>query len=85
MEFAIDSIDFKITVRGDYLGSKWNRKRRGCTKFHAVISTNDLSVFSFATTDEHVNDTREERKILKNLLSRVKRIFSDKGYDSKSI
>ncbi len=26
---AIDSSEFKIILRGDYLGSKWHRKRKG--------------------------------------------------------
>jgi transposase len=85
VECAIDSTGFKITIRGDYLGSKWRRKRRGWYKLHAVISINDVSVLSFTITDEHVHDAKEGRKILENLRGKVKRIFGDKGYDSKSI
>ena len=40
---------------------------------------------SFAITDEHVHDARMGRKILENIKGRIKRIFGDKGYDSKSI
>ena len=85
VDCAIDSTGFKITIRGNYTGSKWNRKRRGWSKLHAVISINDVSVISFAITDDHVHNAREERKILKNLRGKVKRIFGDKSYDSKSI
>ena len=85
MECAIDSTGFNITIRGDYPGSKWKRSRRGWSKLHAVISINDVSVLSFAITDEHVHDAREGRNILENLMGKIKRIFGDKGYDSKSI
>ncbi len=85
VDCAIDSTGFKITIRGDYLGSKWNRKRRGWYKLHAVISIKDVSVVSFAITDEHVHDARMGRKILENINGRIKRIFGDKGYDSKEI
>ena len=54
----------RITIRGDYLGSKWHRKKIGWTKLHAVISINDVSVISFAITDEHVHDARAGRKLL---------------------
>ena len=64
VDCAIDSTGFKITIRGDYLGSKWHRKRRGWSKLHAVISINDVSVLSFAITDEHVHDARAGRKLL---------------------
>lgn len=85
VDSAIDSTGFKITIRGDYLGSKWNRKRRGWNKLHAVISIRDLSVLSFSITDEHVHDAKEGRKILESVKSRILRIFGDKGYDSKAI
>ncbi len=42
-------------------------------------------MLSFAITDEHVHDARMGRKILENIKGRIKRIFGDKGYDSKSI
>jgi hypothetical protein len=58
VDCAIDSTGFKITIRGDYLGTKWNRKRRGRSNLHAVISINDVSVMSFAITDEHLLDAR---------------------------
>jgi hypothetical protein len=37
-EGAIDSSGFKITIRGDYLGAKWRRKRRGWEKLHVIVS-----------------------------------------------
>jgi transposase len=82
---AIDSTGFKITIRGDYLGTKWKKQRRGWSKLHAVISVNDLSVLSFAITDENVHNARMGGKILENIRGRIKRIFGDNGYDSKSI
>ena len=85
VECAIDSTGFKITIRGDYLGSKWHRKRKGWSKLHAVISIHDVSVLSFAITDEHVHDARAGRKLLESIRNRISGIFGDKGYDSKSI
>jgi transposase len=40
---------------------------------------------AFSITDEHVHDAREGRMILENVRDRVKGIFGDKGYDSKTI
>jgi len=85
VECAIDSTGFKITIRGDYLGTKWKRQRRGWSKLHAVISIHDISVISFTVTDEHVNDARAGIKLLKSLKGRIKKIFGDKAYDSKAI
>ena len=85
VDCAIDSTGFKITIRGDYLGTKWKKQRKGWSKLHAAISVNDLSVLSFAITDDHVHDARMGRKILENIRDRIKRIFGDKGYDSKEI
>ncbi len=85
VDCAIDSTGFKITIRGDYLGNKWHRKRKGWSKLHAVISINDVSVISFTIRDEHVHDAKAGRKILKSIKDRIGKIFGDKGYDSKRI
>lgn len=85
VDCAIDSTGFKITIRGDYLGNKWHKHRRGWSKLHAVISIHDVSVLSFSITDEHVHDAKEGRKILDSVKDRILRIFGDKGYDSKAI
>ncbi len=85
VDCAIDSTGFKITIRGDYLGNKWHRKRKGWSKLHAVISIHDVSVLSFTITDEHAHDAKAGRKILKSIKDRIGRIFGDKGYDSKRI
>ncbi len=85
VDCAIDSTGFKITIRGDYPGSKWKKARRGWSKLHAVISINDVSVMSFAITDEHVHDAKAGKDLLTSVKDIIKRIFGDKGYDSKSI
>jgi hypothetical protein len=46
------------------LGKRWS-------KLHAVISINDVSVLSFAITDEYMHDAREGRKILENMRKRL--------------
>ena len=40
---------------------------------------------SFSITDEHVHDAKVGKEILKSVKERIKRIFADKGYDSKAI
>ena len=85
VDCAIDSTGFKITIRGNYLGTKWKKPRKGWSKLHAVISIDDVSVISFAITDEHVHDAKAGKEMLKSVKERIKRIFADKGYDSKVI
>ena len=85
VDCAIDSTGFKITIRGDYIGSKWKKQRKRWSKLHAVISINDVSVLSFAITDEHVHDAKARKELLKFLKERIKGIFADKGYVSKAI
>jgi hypothetical protein len=85
VDCAIDSTGFKITIRGDYPGTKWKRKRRGWKKLHAIISIQDVTVLSFSITDEHVHDAKAGRKMLESIREKILRIFGDKGYDSKSI
>ena len=82
---AIDSSGFKITIRGDYPGSKWRKKRRGWQKIHVVVSIHDVSVLSFSITDEHGNDSRHGRKLLEKVAKNLKVLFGDKAYDSKGI
>ena len=82
---AIDSSGFKITLRGDYLGSKWHRKRKGWVKLHAVIDIKNFEIMDYSITDEHVNDAKEGIGIIKRVRNRVSRLFGDKGYDSKTI
>ncbi len=79
MECAIDSTGFKITIRADYLGNKWNRKRKGWMKLHAVISIHGVSVLSLAITDDHVHDAKAGREIFESIKSRILRIFGDRG------
>ena len=64
---AIDSTGFKITIRGDYLGSKWKKPRKGWSKLHAVISINDVSAMSFTITHEHVHDAKAGKELLRSV------------------
>ena len=40
---------------------------------------------SFLITDDHVHDAKAGKELLKSVKERIKRIFGDKGYDSKAI
>ena len=82
---AIDSSGFKITIRGDYLGTKWKRKRKGWKKLHVVVSIHDISVLSFAISDDRGSDSRYGNKLLHEVADRLRKLFADKAYDSKGI
>lgn len=70
---------------GDYLGTKWKMPRRGCSKLHAVISIHEVSVISFAITDEHVHDAKAGKELLTSVKERIRKIFGYKDYDSRTI
>ena len=40
---------------------------------------------SFSITDEHVHDAKAGKELLKSVKDRIRRIFADRGYDSKAI
>ena len=82
---AIDSSGFKITLRGDYLGNKWHKKRKGWVKLHAVINISNFNIIDYSITDEHTNDAKEGINIIKNIKNKIRRLYGDKGYDSKII
>ena len=85
LDCIIDSTGYKITIRGDYLGHKWHRKRKGWIKLHVIISLKDVNVLSFTITDEHTHDSKAARILLNKMKNNILRIFGDKGYDSKYI
>ena len=66
-DFETDSTGFNITIRGDYLGHKWNRKWKGWIKLQAVISVNDVSVIFIAITDHPVSESKTGRKLLESV------------------
>ena len=85
LDCIIDSTGYKITIRGDYLGHKWHKKRKGWIKSHVIISMKNVNVLSFTITDEHTHDSKAARKLLSKMKNNILRIFGDKGYDSKYI
>ena len=80
----IDSSGFKITERGDWLSSKWNRKRKGWMKMHIAIDGDSMNVVSLTITSEHSHDTREFRKLLHPIVGKAKIVYGDGAYDSRS-
>ena len=76
---AIDSLGCKTTLRGDYPGNKWHKKRRECVKLHAVINIKNFEIMNYSITDEHVNDAKESINIVKRAKNRVSRLFGNKG------
>ncbi len=85
LDCIIDSTGYKITIRGDYLGHKWHKKRKGWLKLHVIISLKDVTVLSFTITDEHTHDSKAARKLLSKMKNNILRLFGDRGYDSKYI
>ena len=85
LDCIIDSTGYKITIRGDYLGHKWHKKRKGWLKLHVIISLKDITVLSFTITDEHTHDSKAAKVLLNKMKSNILRIFGDRGYDSKYI
>jgi transposase len=82
---AIDSSGFKITLRGDYLGNKWHKIRRGWIKLHAVININNFEIIDYSITDDHVNDAKEGISLIRRIKNKIRKLYGDKGYDSKLI
>ena len=82
---AIDSSGFKITLRGDYLENKWHGKRKRWVKLHAIININNFNIIDYSITNEHNNDAKEGIKIIKRIKNKIKKLYGDKGYDSKAI
>ena len=71
---AIDSSGFKVTLRGDYLGNKWHKIRRGWIKLHAVININNFEIIDYSITDEHANDAKEGISLIRRVKNRVRRL-----------
>ena len=82
---AIDSSGFKVTLRGDYLGNKWHKIRRGWIKLHAVIDIGNFQIMDYSITDEHANDAKEGIRIVRRIKNKISKLYGDKGYDSKLI
>lgn len=84
MTVIIDSSGFKITQRGDWLASKWSKKRKGWIKMHVAIDAERMNVVSLTISDEFSHDTKEFRKVLHPVIGRTSEVYGDKGYDSRS-
>ena len=83
MTVIIDSSGFKITERGDWLSSKWNRKRKGWIKMHIAIDAERMNVVSLTITDQNTSDIKEFRKMLHPVLGKVSKVYGDGAYDSR--
>jgi len=53
---AIDSTGFKTTIRGDYLSSKWGKKRKGWIRLHVSADTERALASRISITKEHNHD-----------------------------
>ena len=51
----------------------------------SIRSMHDVSVPSFTITDEHGNDSKNGRKLLKTVVRNLKIFFGDKAYESKGM
>ena len=82
---AIDPSGFKVTLRGDYLGNKWHKIRKGWIKLHAVIDINNFQIMDYSITDEHINDAKDGISLVRRIKHKISKLYGDKGYDSKLI
>ena len=85
VECAIDSTGFKITIRGDYLGNEWNRRRKGWMKLHVIVDINNIRVLTISITDEHVQDSREALNLVNRIRDKASKLCGYKAHDSRSI
>jgi len=85
IECAVDSTVFKITIRGDYLGNKWKRDRKGWMRLHVIVDINDIKALTFSITDEHVQDSKEALNLGNRIRESISRLYGDEAYDSRSI
>ena len=85
VECAIDSTGFKITIRGDYLGNKWNRRRKGWIKLHVIVDVNNIRALTFSITDEHIHDSREALNLVNRIRDKASKLCGYKAHDSRSI
>ena len=54
-------------------------------KTRAAININNFQIMDYSITDEHANDAREGINLIRKVKNRVRRLYGDKGYDSKPI
>lgn len=52
---------------------------------HAVIDINNCQIMDYSITDEHKNDSKEGIRIVRRIKNKIKELYGDKGYDSKTI
>ncbi len=68
----------------DYLSNKWHKIRNGWIKLHAVININNFEIMDCSITDEHNNDSNKHKNY-KRIKNKIRKLYADKGYDSKLI
>ncbi len=61
------------------------KTKGGWSKLHSVLSINDVSAMSLSITNEHVHDAKTGKELLRSVNDRIRRIFEDRGYDSRAI
>jgi Transposase DDE domain. len=79
IECAIDSTGFKITIRGDYLGNKWKRDRKGWAKLHVIVDINEIRALTFSITDEHIHDSIEALNLVNRIRDKASKLCGYKA------
>jgi len=85
---AIDSIDIKVTNRGQWMRDKWHIKnKKGYLKIHVVaVNVKTLKILSMKVTYEHVHDSKALSELVDEIIKSDKKItigklFGDGAYD----
>ena len=84
MTFAVDSTGITVGDRGEWMRTKWKR-RRGFLKIHIAIDVETMQIVSLEVTDERTGDGRTLRPLVEQTRRRcrVEKGLADGAYDSR--
>ncbi len=78
---AGDSTGLKPTSRGDWMGNKWNMRRRGFIKMHVMVDSKTKKIYAVSITDEKAGDAPEFKKLLSEAIQNIRDSPNVKSYD----
>jgi len=84
LTIAMDATGIKVADRGEWMRTKWKR-RRGFLKIHIAVDVETKQIVSLEVTDERTGDSVMLVPLVEGALQRcrVKGVLGDGGYDSR--
>lgn len=81
---AVDASGVKVADRGEWMRTKW-RRRRGFLKIHIAVDVKTKQILAIEVTDERTGDGRMLEPLVENaeMCCRVERVILDGAYDSR--